>query len=82
MYDSLNVVWQTPEPTEGRDDYPTNLMDYSETLTTTHYEGGIGQNEERDTPLYPRSRWSLGQVMVSMSVNNLWKTNDKKIRRG
>ena len=42
-----------PEPTEGRDDYPTDLVDYSETLTTTHYEGGIGQNEERDTLLYP-----------------------------
>jgi hypothetical protein len=42
-------------------------------MITLLNQWGIGQNEVYDTPIYPLSRWSVGQV----SVNNLWKTNDK-----
>jgi len=47
-----------PEPTEGRDDYSTKSVGYSETLTTIDYQGDIGQNEVNDTHLEPSSRWS------------------------
>ena len=61
---TINVVWQTPEPTEGRDN-------------SLPFQWGIGQNEVYDTLLHPPpfSR------RFRMSVDNLWKTNDKKIRR-